>query len=205
MDIGDDINSFLKVVADETSYVHITDNSNLSSSGTIKKSLFTSDGYHLNRYGTRVLAANFKRALNPLIGLGEYKGRRSQLASNQPSPIRSYRDVVIGAPSSKQRQSPPRPPTRHQPMRNQTSPTPSPARRPSGPPMGSRSSTQGQGRTAPVPENGPANNTLNSSTQPPAQHPEPVPPRTAEDESTTLAMAPQHNVAAHVPYVVGSS
>ncbi|KAI8492963.1 hypothetical protein Bbelb_289670 [Branchiostoma belcheri] len=165
MDIGDDINSFLKVVADETSYVHITDNSNLSSSGTIKKSLFASDGYHLNRYGTRVLAANFKRALNPLIGLGEYKGRRSQLASNQPSPIRSYRDVVIGAPTSKQRQSPSRPPTRHQPMRNQTSPTSSPARRPSGPPTGSRSSTQGQGRTAPFPENGPANNTLNSSTQ----------------------------------------
>ncbi|KAI8519203.1 hypothetical protein Bbelb_024600 [Branchiostoma belcheri] len=180
MDIGDDINSFLKVVADETSYVHITDNSNLSSSGTIKKSLFVSDGYHLNRYGTRVLAANFKRALNPLIGLGEYKGRRSQLASNQPSPIRSYRDVVIGAPTSKQRQSPSRPPTRHQPMRNQTSPTSRPARRPSGPLMGSRSSTQGQGRTVPFPENGPANNTLNSSTQQSSvrkEHPSSVPTR----------------------------
>ncbi|KAI8481991.1 hypothetical protein Bbelb_402920 [Branchiostoma belcheri] len=45
-DIGDDVNSFLKVVSDETTYVHTTDNSIFSNSGTIKKSLYNADGYH---------------------------------------------------------------------------------------------------------------------------------------------------------------
>ncbi|KAI8496764.1 hypothetical protein Bbelb_254190 [Branchiostoma belcheri] len=100
-DVGNDVNSFLKVVADETSYVHTIDNSNFADSGAIKSALYSPDGYHINRFGIRVLAANIKRTTNPLLGLGQYTGRKTQPAMNtvKNSQTRSYRDAVIGAPS----------------------------------------------------------------------------------------------------------
>ncbi|XP_019644798.1 PREDICTED: uncharacterized protein LOC109485547, partial [Branchiostoma belcheri] len=73
--IGDNVNSYLQVVAEETSYVHLANNTNLSQKGVINKSLYNSDGYHLNRYGIRVLASNIKKTVNPLMGLGQYTGR----------------------------------------------------------------------------------------------------------------------------------
>ncbi|CAH1250738.1 Hypp8905 [Branchiostoma lanceolatum] len=96
-DIGDDVNIFLKVAANEASYVHIIDNANFVDSGTIKSALYTSDGYHVNRSGIRVLAANIKRAVNPLLGLGQYTARRNQPAAITISQNRSYRDALIGS------------------------------------------------------------------------------------------------------------
>ncbi|XP_035696844.1 uncharacterized protein LOC118430242 [Branchiostoma floridae] len=68
--IGDDVNSFLKVVGDETSFVHIVDNTNFANEGAIKSALFASDGYHINRNGIRVLAANIKRTTNTMVQKG---------------------------------------------------------------------------------------------------------------------------------------
>ncbi|XP_035690321.1 proline-rich proteoglycan 2-like [Branchiostoma floridae] len=82
-EIGEQVNSFLNVVSEETSYVHVTDNSNLSNMGTIKEALYCQDGYHLNRFGTRVMVSNIKRVVNPIIGLGNYssKGTRANFQS----------------------------------------------------------------------------------------------------------------------------
>ncbi|CAH1244346.1 Hypp7272 [Branchiostoma lanceolatum] len=82
--VGDSVNSLLQVIAEETSYVHLADNNNLSEKGTINKSLYNSDGYHLNRYGIRVLASNIKKAVNPLLDLGRYTSRRAR--SENPTP-----------------------------------------------------------------------------------------------------------------------
>ncbi|KAI8487343.1 hypothetical protein Bbelb_348120 [Branchiostoma belcheri] len=61
-EVGNQVNTFLKVVAEETDYVHVTDNSNMmSNSGMLKETLYNPDGYHLNRFGVRVLVANIKR------------------------------------------------------------------------------------------------------------------------------------------------
>ncbi|CAH1267078.1 Hypp3679 [Branchiostoma lanceolatum] len=73
--IGDNVNTFLKVTAGETPFVHIVDNDNLSRMGSIKGALYSPDGYHINRFGVRVLAANFKRTVHPLLGLGQYMGK----------------------------------------------------------------------------------------------------------------------------------
>ncbi|KAI8512071.1 hypothetical protein Bbelb_111710 [Branchiostoma belcheri] len=56
-----------EVVAEETDYVLVTDNSNLSDRGTLKEDLYRPDGYHLNSYGVRVLVSNIKRVINPFL------------------------------------------------------------------------------------------------------------------------------------------
>ncbi|KAI8488543.1 hypothetical protein Bbelb_338550 [Branchiostoma belcheri] len=66
-EVGDQVNSFLKVVAEETDYVLVTDNSNMSDRGTLKEDLYRPDGYHLNSYGVRVLVSNIKRVVNPFL------------------------------------------------------------------------------------------------------------------------------------------
>ncbi|KAI8516970.1 hypothetical protein Bbelb_055510 [Branchiostoma belcheri] len=107
-DVGNDVNSFLKVVADVTCYVHTIDNSNFADSGTIKSALYSSDGYHINRFGIRVLAANIKRATDPLLGIGQYTGRKTQpvMSTVKNSQTSTYRDAVIGAPSKPPAQQP---------------------------------------------------------------------------------------------------
>jgi len=91
--VGDNVNSFLRVISEETKYVHLIDNSNLSDMGLIKRRLYSHDGYHLNRFGIRVLAANIKRVINPLIGLGQYTNRGARL--NQ-SPTHNQSPVSPG-------------------------------------------------------------------------------------------------------------
>ncbi|XP_066273382.1 uncharacterized protein [Branchiostoma lanceolatum] len=81
--VGESVNASLKVISEGTRYVHVIDNSNLSVMGSIKRRLYSNDGYHLNRFGIRVLAANIKRVVNPLIGLGQYVSRASR--PSQPS------------------------------------------------------------------------------------------------------------------------
>ncbi|KAI8480639.1 hypothetical protein Bbelb_416510 [Branchiostoma belcheri] len=116
--IGDNVNSFLKVIAEETEYVHVVDNDNLSTMGSIKRALYSPDGYHINRFGVRVLAANFKRTVNPLLGLGNYTARtleritprlrrlgrleRSFSTGSPPTRHGQERDVPLGTRPSEQ-------------------------------------------------------------------------------------------------------
>ncbi|KAI8509824.1 hypothetical protein Bbelb_122520 [Branchiostoma belcheri] len=81
--IGDSVNSWMKDICEEIQYVHVIDNNNLADMGSIKPRLYNDDGYHLNRFGLRVLAANIKRTVNPMIGLGQYVSRAAR--PNQPS------------------------------------------------------------------------------------------------------------------------
>ncbi|KAI8520379.1 hypothetical protein Bbelb_001330 [Branchiostoma belcheri] len=81
--IGDSVNSWMKDISEEIQYVHVIDNNNLADMGSIKWRLYNNDGYHLNRFGLRVLAANIKRTVNPMIGLGQYVSRAAR--PNQPS------------------------------------------------------------------------------------------------------------------------
>ncbi|XP_078616266.1 uncharacterized protein LOC144884688 [Branchiostoma floridae x Branchiostoma japonicum] len=172
---GDDVNTFLKVTADETSYIHTIDNSNFAASGSIKRPLYSSDGYHLNRNGTRVLAANIKRTINPLVGLGHYMGRRNDpINNNQPtaniklsSPNRSYRDAVVGAQMGRPSQTPPRfqPPSRSQPAPRPTQPP----TRSQPAPTSSHHPVHGQERPAPAPEKGQTESMPVISTEPSTQ------------------------------------
>jgi len=73
------VNTFLHILDQETSYITVADNSNLEVKGEIRRSLFKDDGYHLNRGGLKVLAANLKSAIHPTVGLGTYnRGRRGR-------------------------------------------------------------------------------------------------------------------------------
>ncbi|XP_066263871.1 uncharacterized protein [Branchiostoma lanceolatum] len=96
--VGESVNASLKVISEGTRYVHVIDNSNLSDMGSIKRRLYSNDGYHLNRFGIRVLAANIKRVVNPLIGLGQYVSRAarpSQPSTQIPaSPMRSQEQRI---------------------------------------------------------------------------------------------------------------
>ncbi|CAH1256488.1 Hypp1665 [Branchiostoma lanceolatum] len=95
MEITNDVNGFLRILDQETSYVSLADNSNLEANGLIKQTLYRDDGYHLNRSGLKVLAANFKAAIHPTVGLGTYnRGRRgrnndSQQMGNRGFPTRT--------------------------------------------------------------------------------------------------------------------
>ncbi|CAH1266796.1 Hypp3577 [Branchiostoma lanceolatum] len=75
MEVTQDVNNFLHVLGQELPFVN---NDNLGDGGTIKQSLYNRDGYHLNRSGLKVLAANWKSAIHPTVGMGTYsRGRRS--------------------------------------------------------------------------------------------------------------------------------
>ncbi|KAI8495381.1 hypothetical protein Bbelb_268360 [Branchiostoma belcheri] len=149
-EIGGEVNSFLRIVAEEHSFVHVTDNSGLSDVGSIKESLYNSDGYHLNRFGVRVLVSSMKKVVNPILGLGQYTNRGTSLQSPQ-------------GPGGTGR------PPRFQPAHDQRQPPGSP-RPGSSPPQG-----QGLHRSEPASSQHPAQ-VLTSSTpgamqSPPMEHP----------------------------------
>ncbi|CAH1248381.1 Hypp8115 [Branchiostoma lanceolatum] len=77
MEVTRDVNAFLHILNQETSYTSLADNNNLGEDGFIKASLFKRDGYHLNRAGLKVLAASWKTVIHPIVGMGTYhKGQR---------------------------------------------------------------------------------------------------------------------------------
>ncbi|CAH1269256.1 Hypp4132 [Branchiostoma lanceolatum] len=113
METTNDVNAFLQILNQEVSYVSVTDNSNLEINGSIKQSLYKSDGYHLNRSGVKVLAANLKAAIHPTVGLGAYnRGRRGR--NNTPQQMGN----------TAANQLPTRSPTFHQTPPSQASKTP---------------------------------------------------------------------------------
>ncbi|CAH1249091.1 Hypp8513 [Branchiostoma lanceolatum] len=77
MEVTRDVNAFLHILNQETSYVSLADNNNLGEDGSIKSNLYKRDGYHLNRAGLKVLAASWKTVIQPIVGMGMYhKGQR---------------------------------------------------------------------------------------------------------------------------------
>ncbi|KAI8495429.1 G-protein coupled receptor [Branchiostoma belcheri] len=84
MEVTRDVNTFLHILHQETAFISLADNDNLGEDGSIKRALYKQDGYHLNRDGLKVLAANWKTAIHPLVGMGTYN--RGQRWSTDPSP-----------------------------------------------------------------------------------------------------------------------
>ena len=84
MEIAKQVNAFIHILGQECGYISVADNDNMEENGSIKRVLFKDDGYHLNRGGVKVLAANLKEAIHPTVGLGTYnRGRRSSNAPHQ--------------------------------------------------------------------------------------------------------------------------
>ncbi|CAH1249385.1 Hypp8599 [Branchiostoma lanceolatum] len=88
MEVTRDVNAFLHILNQETSYTSLADNNNLGEDGFIKASLFKRDGYHLNRAGLKVLAASWKTVIHPIVGMGTYhKGQRRSSTLPQRSEV----------------------------------------------------------------------------------------------------------------------
>ncbi|CAH1250389.1 Hypp8850 [Branchiostoma lanceolatum] len=78
MEVTRDVNSFLQILGQETPFITLADNDNLGDGRLIKQRLYRHDGYHLNKGGLRVMAANWKSAIHPIVGLGVYEGRKGR-------------------------------------------------------------------------------------------------------------------------------
>ncbi|KAI8488401.1 G-protein coupled receptor [Branchiostoma belcheri] len=81
MEVTRDVNSFIQILGQETPFITIANNDNLGDGKLIKQSLYRPDGYHLNTGGLKVLAANWKTAIHPSVGLGVYDRRRRNNAT----------------------------------------------------------------------------------------------------------------------------
>ncbi|KAI8497688.1 G-protein coupled receptor [Branchiostoma belcheri] len=84
MEVTRDVNSFLHILDQETSYISVANNNNLEDGGSVKLSLYRHDGFHLNKGGIKVLAANWKTAIHPTVGLGIYTRGKRNPTSTQP-------------------------------------------------------------------------------------------------------------------------
>ncbi|KAI8508172.1 hypothetical protein Bbelb_144120 [Branchiostoma belcheri] len=149
-EVGDQVNSFLKVVAEETDYVLVTDNSNMSDRGTLKEDLYRPDGYHLNSYGVRVLAnppVSPRRACGPTTGFSQHLRQKQppRPPRLEPSPALGQ-DHLARAPVSSQRPLHPKtsPPSGNSQVKGQPQPgiqTPISCTSPSGSPTTSITSS----------------------------------------------------------------
>ncbi|CAH1249984.1 Hypp8738 [Branchiostoma lanceolatum] len=79
-----DVNAFLHVLNQETSYISLADNTNLGEDGSIKSNLYKRDGYHLNRAGLKGLAASWKTVIHPILGMGMYHKRQRRGSTLAP-------------------------------------------------------------------------------------------------------------------------
>ncbi|KAI8514419.1 G-protein coupled receptor [Branchiostoma belcheri] len=105
MAVTQDVNNFLHVLGQELPFVHVVNNDNLGDGKTIKPSLFHRDGYHLNKSGLKVLAANWKTAIHTAVGMGTYSRGRRRAAPDQPRSGRDRRSRETGQPLPPQQTS----------------------------------------------------------------------------------------------------
>ncbi|KAI8518804.1 G-protein coupled receptor [Branchiostoma belcheri] len=105
MAVTQDVNNFLHVLGQELPFVHDVNNDNLGDGKTIKPSLFHRDGYHLNKSGLKMLAANWKTAIHPAVGMGTYSRGRRRAAPDQPRSGQDRRPRQTGQPSPPQQTS----------------------------------------------------------------------------------------------------
>ncbi|KAI8518901.1 hypothetical protein Bbelb_021580 [Branchiostoma belcheri] len=90
MAVTQDVNNFLHVLGQELPFVHDVNNDNLGDGKTIKPSLFHCDGYHLNKSGLKMLAANWKTAIHPAQtsrGRNDYATRSNMRPTGRDRPF----------------------------------------------------------------------------------------------------------------------